>query len=262
MGAAGRQAARAAGEFPQLAAAPGVAGHRGAAVPFRRLRRRPGREGERRKPRGRGGGATAGMFPQDRGHRGGEGRDLNLALTRPRCRSLPPAFLAAPARSPVRVVPWPPPRAGSGVPSGGGSLCVCREKRAVPASGNCARRAARTRARGGSLGLSRPCGDGQEGRSNFIPLGHFLRAWARGAAPGEGCCIAPGAGSVRGPPGSPGVPLAGPVHKLAPRAGGRRAGGRRRGAKVTSYSESQGFGGCLSQLLLFSLAGRDRGVSV
>lgn len=105
MGAAGRQAAGAAGELPQLAAAPGVAGHRGAAVPFRRLRRRPGREGERRKPRGRGGGATAGMFPQDRGHQGGEGRDLNLSLTRPRPRSLPPAsFTALPRCS--RTEPW------------------------------------------------------------------------------------------------------------------------------------------------------------
>lgn len=120
MGAAGRQAARAAGELPQLAAAPGVAGHRGAAVPFRRLRRRPGREGERRKPRGRGGGATAGMFPQDRGHQGGEGRDLNLALTRPRCRSLPPAFLSAlPRRSraePRASCPLAPSPGGFGRP--------------------------------------------------------------------------------------------------------------------------------------------------
>lgn len=77
------------------AAAPEVAGQRGAAVPFRRLRRRPGREGERRKPRGGGGGATAGCSRRTGDTRAGTARDLNLSLTRPRSRSLPPSFLTA-----------------------------------------------------------------------------------------------------------------------------------------------------------------------
>lgn len=94
MGAAGRQAAGAAGELPQLAAAPEVAGHRGAAVPFRRLRRQPGIKEGRRKPGG-GGGATAGMSPQDRGHQGGEGKGLEPLPDPPQSRSLPPFSLTA-----------------------------------------------------------------------------------------------------------------------------------------------------------------------
>lgn len=74
---------------------PGLPGTEGPLCPSGACGGRAGREGERRKPRGRGGGATAGMFPQDRGHQGGEGRDLNLSLTRPRPRSLPPAFFPA-----------------------------------------------------------------------------------------------------------------------------------------------------------------------
>lgn len=161
----------------------------------------------------------------------------------------------------MRVVPWPPPRAGSGVPSGGGCLCVCQE---------------RGSACFGELSPeSSP--DPRAGRLPG-PLS-ALRGWARRTIklyPSRRlpACVGTGSGAGRGmlhcfrsrlrPRSSkvPGGPLAGPVHKLAPRAGGRRPGSRQRGAKVTSYSESQGFGGCLSQLLLFSLAGRDRGVSV
>lgn len=147
MGASGRQAAGAAGELPQLAAAREVAGHRAASVPFRRLRRRPGREGERRKPRGGGGGgATAGCSRRTGDTRAGKARDLNLSLTRPRSRSLPPSFLTAlplssqtepRATCPLYLLLW----AGLGVLSCRGCLVYVSGEWQCHASGNCPRRA-------------------------------------------------------------------------------------------------------------------------
>lgn len=209
--------ARAAGEFPQLAAAPGAAGQRGAAVPFRRLRRRPGREGERRKQRGRGGGATAGMFPQDRGHRGGEGRDLNLSLTRPPAAVPPSCSLHSPARC-SRTEPGAscPPASGAG---GAGRperprppVCVCAPGEGQrPLLGTVpGEPPAPAAPLPGPLAL--PSGDGRGARSNFIPPGDFLRAWARGAAPSRGMlhCFRRQAPSLPGPSRCPGVvPLRG-----------------------------------------------------
>lgn len=153
MGRSGQ--AGAPGDFPQLAAVLGVAGPRAVRVLQRPRRRRPGRPGRR------GGGATAGMFPQDRGRRGGERTGLEPLPDPPPGRSLPPPVPAGcaamlPNRD-RRGLPAPPlPWAGRGVPGCRGCRwgTVPREHPGTP--GGC------------RLALSRPPGQAQERKPNFI----------------------------------------------------------------------------------------------
>lgn len=177
-GAAGGQAAGAAGELPQLAAAPELAGHRVAAVPFRRLRRRPGREGGRRKPSGGGGGAMAGMFPQDPGHQGGEGTGLEPLTDSPPI-SVPPYFFfffsltALPHRSRTEPRASCPLslllRAGWGVLSCRGCLGYVSGEWQCHASGHCLRRAAQDPSGAAPSSSLGPVGTGKRDNQTLSP---------------------------------------------------------------------------------------------
>lgn len=99
-------------------------------------------EAERRRKRRRG---DSGMFPQDRGHQGGEGTGLE-PLTDPPPISVPPSFLTAlplssqtepRATCPLYLFFW----AGLGVLSCRGCLVYVSGEWQCHASGNCPRRA-------------------------------------------------------------------------------------------------------------------------
>lgn len=173
-GRAGRlgepRAGRGARRLPSTRGRPGVAGHR-AAVSFSACGGgREGRAGGRRESRG-GGGATAGMFPQDWGRRGGEDAGLE-PLPDPPPGSVPPsavpsAFLQGSRTEPSASCPL---LSSSGLlgrpelprfPVSGEWQCH--------AAGNCPRRAPRDPRKL----LPRPLWPprkAQEGKSNFIPL--------------------------------------------------------------------------------------------
>lgn len=171
-------------------------------------------EAEKRRRRGDGG-----MFPQDRGHQGGEGTGLE-PLTDPPQIAVPSSFLTALPRCsrteprascPRSLLLW----AGLGVLSC--RVCFVYVRRvAVPCFWELSLESSPGPRRGHSLVLSRPFGDGQEGGSNFIPLCDFLRVWALGKAPLRWMlhCFwrqAPSARSLK-------VPLPGWFPNLFPRA--------------------------------------------
>lgn len=90
-------------------------------------------EAERRRKRRRG---DSGMFPQDRGHQGGEGTGLE-PLTDPPPISVPPSFLTAlPLSSqtepPCNLSPLPLLLGGFGCPELPRLPCVCVRRVAVP----------------------------------------------------------------------------------------------------------------------------------
>ena len=111
--------------------------------------------------------------------RAGKGRDLNLSLTRPRSRSLPPFSLTAlphcsRTEPRAKLSPFSPPPGGLGCPELPRLPCVCVRRVAVPCYWEPFPGGQPRTQRGRSLVLSQPLENGQDGKSNFIPLCDFL----------------------------------------------------------------------------------------
>lgn len=209
------------------------------------------------------------MFPQDRGHQGGEGTGLE-PLPDPPPISVPPSFFLnsfaplLPNWAPCKVVPLLSSSRRVGVPwVAAAALCMCQESGSAMLLGTVPRRATQDPA--GPLPRS------------FSALGEWTRRkiklypplWLPASGLGEqhacdGCCIAQEPSFI--PLRSLKVLvvlLEGWFISLLTRAWRRRGGQQAEGkASMTSCSQRQGFGGCINQLLLDFIGWQRTGVSI
>lgn len=149
-----------------------------------------------RKPRG-GGGATAGMFPQDWGHQGGEGTGLE-PLPDPPPISVPPFFVLynpaprLPNGARWKLSPFPPPLGGLGSPELPRPPCVCQESGSAMLLG-AAPESSPGPQRGRPASSLVPEGSGKkENQTLSLSVTSCVCVCGGNQLPRDGCCIASG----------------------------------------------------------------------